>query len=123
MLGPTGQYQFPQQIHLSHTPSIMYFEKLKWIIEEALTAHRPISYSALFFETALSALIGINLRKSSSPSVGAREVRRGGGGPFFLPPPPPFFPPLLKPLPPPPPLPFRLPSLRPRHAQPTHSRS
>src|SRR5260221_3640670 len=78
MLGPTGQYQFPQQIHLSHTPSIMYFQKLKWIIEEALAAHRPISYSALFFETALSALIGINLRKSSSPSVGAREVRRGG---------------------------------------------
>jgi hypothetical protein len=32
----------------------MYFQKLKWIIEEALAAHRPISYSALFFETALS---------------------------------------------------------------------
>src|SRR5713101_4897497 len=28
----------------------------------------------------LSALIGINLRKSSSPSVGAREVRSGGEG-------------------------------------------
>src|SRR5713101_2198298 len=36
-------------------PPIMYFQKLKWSIEEALAAHRPISYSALFFETALSA--------------------------------------------------------------------
>src|SRR5260370_8220010 len=36
----------------------------------------------------LSALIGINLRKSSSPSVGAREVRSGGEG--LLRPPPPF---------------------------------
>jgi hypothetical protein len=34
---------------------VMYFQKLKWIIEEALAAHRPNSYSALFFETALSA--------------------------------------------------------------------
>jgi hypothetical protein len=34
------------------TCMIMYFQKLKWIIEEALAAHRPISYSALFFETA-----------------------------------------------------------------------
>jgi len=80
LLGPTGLYLFSQQSHLSRTPPIMYFQKLKWIIEEALAAHRPISYSALFFETALSALIGINLRKSSSPSVGAREVRRGGEG-------------------------------------------
>src|SRR5229473_2018922 len=39
-------------------PPIMYFQKLKWIIEEALAAHRPISYSALFFETALSDLVG-----------------------------------------------------------------
>src|SRR5258708_39498375 len=31
-------------------PPIMYFQKLNWIIEEALAAHRPISYSALFFE-------------------------------------------------------------------------
>src|SRR6266851_9209553 len=31
-------------------------------------------------ETSLSALIGINLRKSSSPSVGARVVRSGGEG-------------------------------------------
>src|SRR5260370_34277267 len=37
---------------------IMYFQKLKWIIEEALAAHRPIAYSALFFETALSAFAG-----------------------------------------------------------------
>src|SRR5713226_4197665 len=35
-------------------PPVKYFQKLKWIIEEALAAHRPISYSALFFETALS---------------------------------------------------------------------
>jgi len=36
----------------------MYFQKLNWIIEAALAAHRPISYSALFFETALSAFAG-----------------------------------------------------------------
>src|SRR6266404_4681285 len=36
-------------------PPIMYFQKVKWSIEEALAVHRPISYSALFFETALSA--------------------------------------------------------------------
>src|SRR5260221_13762965 len=43
----------------SRTPPIMYFQKLKRIIEEALAAHRPISYSALFFETALSAFAAI----------------------------------------------------------------
>ncbi len=28
---------------LSRPPPIMYFQKLKWIIEAALAAHRPIS--------------------------------------------------------------------------------
>src|SRR5260370_3267831 len=30
------------RINASRTPPIMYFQKLKWIIEEALAAHRPI---------------------------------------------------------------------------------
>src|SRR5260370_12044193 len=47
--------QTPVGADLSCTPPIMCFQKLNWIIEEALAAHRPISYSALFFETALSA--------------------------------------------------------------------
>src|SRR5258708_20446149 len=50
--------QTPVGADLSCTPPIMCFQKLNWIIEEALAAHRPISYSALFFETALSAFVG-----------------------------------------------------------------
>jgi hypothetical protein len=32
--------------------AIMQFQKLQWMIDEGLAARRPISSSALFFETA-----------------------------------------------------------------------
>jgi hypothetical protein len=39
----TGIAEQPAKADKSAVCAIMYFQKLKWIIEEALAAHRPTS--------------------------------------------------------------------------------